>query len=132
QRRSPFRLPRERGWEAAGNAACGSDSGRNGRGRRCTDGPRVSLSDIAKYIRTWGTTGAVAPSGRALARRMVRHVDPRGTGIILELGPGTGVVTRALIEKGIAPERILAVEFNPEFCRIVGERYPGVRVIEGD
>ncbi|MCW5714511.1 MAG: methyltransferase domain-containing protein [Bauldia sp.] len=92
----------------------------------------MSLSDIAKYIRTWGTTGAIAPSGKALARRMVRHVDPAGSGMILELGPGTGVVTRALLEKGVAPARIIAVEFNPDFCRIVGERYPGVRVVQGD
>lgn len=92
----------------------------------------MSLGDVFRYIRTWGTTGAVAPSGKALARRMVRHVDPRGTGIVLELGPGNGVVTQALIEKGVAPERIVAVEFNPDFCRIVRERYPGVQVVQGD
>lgn len=92
----------------------------------------MSFGDVFRYIRTWGTTGAVAPSGKALARRMVSHVDPRGTGIVLELGPGNGVVTQALIDRGVAPSRIVAVEFNPDFCRIVAERCPGVRVVQGD
>ena len=92
----------------------------------------MSVGDIVRFIRTWSTTGAIAPSGRALARRMTDHVAPSGTDPILELGPGTGVVTRALLERGVAPERLIAVEFNPEFCTILGDRYPGVRVVRGD
>ena len=88
--------------------------------------------DIARFIRTWSTTGAIAPSGRALARRMVAHVNPRATDPVLELGPGTGVVTRALIERGVAPERIVAVEYNAEFCGLLAERCPGVRIVQGD
>jgi phosphatidylethanolamine/phosphatidyl-N-methylethanolamine N-methyltransferase len=92
----------------------------------------MSAGDIVRFIRTWGTTGAIAPSGRALARRMVAHVDPAGSDPVLELGPGTGVVTRAMLDRGVAPERIIAVEFNPEFCAIMAERHPKVRVIQGD
>lgn len=92
----------------------------------------MSAGDIVRFIRTWGTTGAIAPSGRALARRMTDHVPATGDDPVLELGPGTGVVTRALLERGIAAERIIAVEFNPEFCAILGDRYPGVRVVQGD
>lgn len=91
-----------------------------------------AAGDVVRFIRTWGTTGAVAPSGRALARRMVEHVDPKAADPVLELGPGTGVVTRALIEIGVPAERIVAVEYNPEFCTILGERYPGLRVVQGD
>jgi phosphatidylethanolamine/phosphatidyl-N-methylethanolamine N-methyltransferase len=92
----------------------------------------MSAGDVVRFIRTWSTTGAIAPSGRALARRMVAHIDPAGAGPILELGPGTGVVTRAMIERGIAPERIVAVEYNPDFCAIMARRHPKVRVVEGD
>ena len=77
-------------------------------------------------------TGAIAPSGPALAKRMASHVDPAGTLPIVELGPGTGVVTKALIERGVAPERIIAIEYSPEFCAMIRQRFPGVTVIEGD
>ncbi|WP_421725335.1 class I SAM-dependent methyltransferase [Bauldia sp.] len=77
-------------------------------------------------------TGAVAPSGEALAKAMARHVDPDGDLPIVELGPGTGVVTKALIGHGVAPERIIAIEYSPDFCRLLAERFPGITVIRGD
>ncbi len=91
-----------------------------------------AAADVVRFIRTWGTTGAIAPSGRALARRMVEHVDPAAEQPVLELGPGTGVVTQALLERGVPAEKVVAVEYNPEFCIILGDRFPGVRVVEGD
>lgn len=93
---------------------------------------RSWIGDIGRFLRTWRTTGAVSPSGKALARRMAAQVDPHTDDFVLELGPGTGVVTEALIRRGIAPERIIAVEYNADFCRIVAERCPGVRVVRGD
>jgi len=77
-------------------------------------------------------TGAVAPSGPALSRLMASFVDPDDDKPILELGPGTGVVTSALIERGIAPEKIVAIEFNPEFCGLLRGRFDGIAVVEGD
>lgn len=77
-------------------------------------------------------TGAVAPSGPALAKRMASNVDPRETAPVIELGPGTGVVTKALLARGVAPSRIIAIEYSPDFCRLLGERFPGIAVIQGD
>jgi phosphatidylethanolamine/phosphatidyl-N-methylethanolamine N-methyltransferase len=77
-------------------------------------------------------TGAVAPSSAALARKMASYVDPNDRLPVIELGPGTGVVTRALLERGVKPSRIIAIEYSPEFCRLLRERFPGVTVIEGD
>jgi phosphatidylethanolamine/phosphatidyl-N-methylethanolamine N-methyltransferase len=77
-------------------------------------------------------TGAVAPSSPALSRLMASFVDPDDDKPILELGPGTGVVTAALIERGIAPEKIVAIEFNPEFCHLLRGRFDGIAVVEGD
>ncbi|HEX3673284.1 MAG TPA: methyltransferase domain-containing protein [Rhizomicrobium sp.] len=76
--------------------------------------------------------GAIAPSSPALARAIAQQVDPKVPGPVLELGPGTGVVTEALIERGIAPGRITAIEYDPDFARMVTERFPGVHVVQGD
>jgi phosphatidylethanolamine/phosphatidyl-N-methylethanolamine N-methyltransferase len=93
-------------------------------------------SDAFRFFRTWlekpKLTGAVAPSGKALARAMAAPVPLDNDLPVLELGPGTGVVTAALIERGIKPERIVVVEFNPDFCTLIGERYRGVNVVQGD
>ena len=94
------------------------------------------LADEARFIKTWLEnpvgTGAVSPSGRFLARAMARAVDPERPGPIVELGPGTGPVTDALIARGIAPERLVLVEFDPQFCKLLQRRYPRARVIQGD
>jgi phosphatidylethanolamine/phosphatidyl-N-methylethanolamine N-methyltransferase len=78
------------------------------------------------------TVGAVAPSGKALARVMANYVDPAAPGPIVELGPGTGPVTEALIERGIDPARLTLVEYDPEFCRLLRQRFPAVNVVQGD
>jgi phosphatidylethanolamine/phosphatidyl-N-methylethanolamine N-methyltransferase len=51
---------------------------------------------------------------------------------VIELGPGTGAVTAALVEQGIHPSRLVLVEFNPGFCRLLRARYPEATVIRGD
>lgn len=63
---------------------------------------------------------------------MASYVDIADPRPVLELGPGTGVITKALIARGVTPERIVAVEFNPDFCTLLGERFAGITVIRGD
>jgi len=94
--------------------------------------PAARLAFLRSLVDNPALTGAVAPSGPALSRRMASFADPNDPRPVLELGPGTGVVTAALIERGVAPERIVAVEFNPAFCSLLSERFPGVTVIRGD
>ncbi|MBL6853070.1 MAG: methyltransferase domain-containing protein [Alphaproteobacteria bacterium] len=77
-------------------------------------------------------TGAVAPSGPGLSRAMAAQVPPNADGPILELGPGTGVVTAAMLARGIAADRITAVEYDRDFAAMVATRYPDVHVINGD
>lgn len=77
-------------------------------------------------------TGAIAPSSPALGRAMAAQVDPSGDLQVLELGPGTGIVTEALIARGIAQERLTAIEYDARFAELVAERFTGVRVIQGD
>jgi len=92
--------------------------------------------DDVRFIATWIekplTTGAVAPSGRALARTMAAYIDPSIPGPIIELGPGTGPVTEALVAQGVDPARLVLVEFDPTFCRLLRARYPKATVVQGD
>ena len=78
------------------------------------------------------SVGAIAPSSPALARAMAAQADTGVPGPVLELGPGTGVFTAAMIARGIAPERITTIEYDPGFASLVAARFPRVRVINGD
>lgn len=93
--------------------------------------------------RTFATTGAVVPSGRALARAMTqplsqRPTSPRGRGLrVLEVGPGTGAFTRELLDRLGAADRLDVVEVNPRFAQVLRELAaaapglgPEVRVLE--
>jgi phosphatidylethanolamine/phosphatidyl-N-methylethanolamine N-methyltransferase len=96
----------------------------------------VRILDGAAFLRSWVekpiSMGAVTPSGKALARAMARYVDPEAAGPVIELGPGTGAVTEALVARGIEQSRLVLVEFDPSFCRLLRRRYPKATVIQGD
>ena len=72
------------------------------------------------------------PSGRLLARTMAHYVDPYAEGPVVELGPGTGAITKALIDHGIDQKRLVLVEYNPGFCALLRDRYPQAKVVQGD
>jgi phosphatidylethanolamine/phosphatidyl-N-methylethanolamine N-methyltransferase len=97
---------------------------------------RRGLADGARFFRSLVAaprlTGAVAPSGRALARAMAAAAGAASHGLIVELGPGTGPVTRSLIETGLAPERLVLLEYDSGFCGVLRERFPRVAVVQGD
>ena len=76
--------------------------------------------------------GAVMPSGRPLARTMAQYVDVDDKGPVVELGPGTGAITSALIDRGIDQRRLVLVEYNPGFCALLRDRYPQARIVQGD
>jgi phosphatidylethanolamine/phosphatidyl-N-methylethanolamine N-methyltransferase len=96
----------------------------------------VRLDDEVRFIGSWIkkplAVGAVTPSGKVLARSMARYVDPNSDGPVIELGPGTGPVTEALVEHGIKPSRLVLVEFNPTFCQLLRQRFPEATVIQAD
>src|SRR3712207_9553513 len=63
---------------------------------------------------------------------MASFVDPRIPGPVIELGPGTGPVTDALIRRGVAQDRLVLVEYSPEFCQLLKRRFPKATIIQGD
>jgi phosphatidylethanolamine/phosphatidyl-N-methylethanolamine N-methyltransferase len=94
------------------------------------------FEDETRFLRSWLerplVTGAVTPSGKLLARTMASYVDPRIRGPVIELGPGTGPVTSALVRRGIAQDRLVLVEYNPEFCKLLKRKFPKATIIQGD
>lgn len=105
----------------------------------CTFGPICGWGegqrDHRLFLRMWAArplrTAAIAPSGTALAGLITREIDP-GRAPVLELGPGTGVFTRALIERGIDARDLTLVEFSAEFAAHLRARFPAARVLHAD
>jgi phosphatidylethanolamine/phosphatidyl-N-methylethanolamine N-methyltransferase len=96
----------------------------------------LRLDDEVRFLRSWIEKplhmGAVMPSGRVLARTMAQYVNADSSGPVVELGPGTGAITNALIERGIDQKRLVLVEYNPGFCALLRDRYPQATVVQGD
>jgi mannose-6-phosphate isomerase len=76
--------------------------------------------------------GAAVPSSRALARRMASHVIPSDGGFVVEVGAGTGAVTEALLERGVPPDRLIAVERSERLAEHLRRHFPHVNVVTGD
>jgi len=104
--------------------------------RRFEEKNGFRIDDEFRFLKSWIekplSIGAVTPSSKLLARTMAGYVDPSVPGPIVELGPGTGPVTEALVARGIDPARLVLVEFDPTFCRLLRQRYPTATVVQGD
>ena len=91
-----------------------------------------SVRFFLRWLRRPARLGAVVPSGQALAAAVAGQIDAAAPGTVIELGAGTGRVTRALLEAGVAPEALVAIEREASFCALLAARFPGVRVVRGD
>lgn len=88
--------------------------------------------DTLRFLQAWmcdpGRVGAIAPSSGALADLMTAEITP-DTGPVMELGPGTGVFTQALLARGVREEDLTLVEFGSEFAALLQVRFPQARVL---
>ncbi len=88
------------------------------------------------FLRRWIANplqmGSIVPSSAALCRRVALQIDLRDGRAVVELGAGTGVVSRALLAGGLPPERLFLVEIVPAMAAHLRRVLPGVNVIEGD
>jgi len=73
--------------------------------------------------------GAIAPSSRRLARLITSEISPQ-CAPVLELGPGTGVFTQALLGLGLRQDELILVECDPFFARLLKHDYPKTRIFE--
>jgi phosphatidylethanolamine/phosphatidyl-N-methylethanolamine N-methyltransferase len=94
------------------------------------------FDDELKFFKGWidkpKAVGSIVPTSSITARKMASVVNPMSGLPVLEVGPGTGVITRAILAHGVKPENLYAVEYSPDFVRHLRQLYPGVNVIEGD
>ena len=92
-------------------------------------------ADHLRFARSWVSNplrvAAIAPSGARLARLMTREIGVQHAPV-LELGPGTGVFTRALLDRGIDEADLTLVELESDFAAILRDRYPRARVLHAD
>ncbi len=95
----------------------------------------MPLNDTLTFLRAWlrdpRGVGAVTPSGAALARLMTSRVGALD-GPVIELGPGTGALTRALLARGVPLHRLVLVEADPHFADALGRRYPEATILRMD
>jgi phosphatidylethanolamine/phosphatidyl-N-methylethanolamine N-methyltransferase len=97
---------------------------------------RRGVANPAMFFRRWLANplqmGSVIPSSAALCQRIVKHTRHAADEAVLELGAGTGVISRALLAGGVPPGRLIVVEIVPEMADHLRSIFPGVQVLEGD
>lgn len=82
---------------------------------------------LREFVRQPRQIAAIGPSSKELADVMVSHI-PVDARRIVELGAGTGVFTRAILDSGIRPETLDVFELHPGFADLLRSRHPGLRV----
>lgn len=76
--------------------------------------------------------GSIIPTSSVTARKMATVVNPDSGLPVLELGPGTGVITKAILETGLAPSDLWCIEYSQDFVEHLRRDYPGVNIVQGD
>jgi len=98
--------------------------------------PLKSLVSIAvfsgEFLANPKPMGSLIPSSRALSRRMAEFVPVNPEGYVVELGAGTGVITSALVERGIPTDRFIAVDCSASMVRLLRKRHPDLKILIGD
>lgn len=90
------------------------------------------LRFLTAFLRSPRRVSSVTPTSRATAAEMARPIDVGSSLPVLELGAGTGPITRAILERGVAPEKLYAIEYSAELCRHLEREFPEVNIINGD
>jgi phosphatidylethanolamine/phosphatidyl-N-methylethanolamine N-methyltransferase len=78
------------------------------------------------------TVGSIVPTSSVTARKMASVINIQSGLPVLELGPGTGAITKAILARGVTPENLVAIEYSTDFFQHLVRLYPGVNFINGD
>ena len=96
----------------------------------------AKFDDELKFFKGWidkpRAVGSIVPTSSVTARRMASVINTKSDLPVLEVGPGTGVITKAILQRGVKPSELFAVEYSHDFVTHLTRNYPGVNVIEGD
>src|SRR5438270_9061034 len=97
------------------------------------------MSDFAlflgKFFKQGTAIASLAPSSRWLSQTTVRNISWDRARVLVELGAGTGPITRVLAEKARPECRVVVLERDPDFARLLHQRFdhlPNFDVVEGD
>jgi phosphatidylethanolamine/phosphatidyl-N-methylethanolamine N-methyltransferase len=94
------------------------------------------FGDEGRFFKVWldniRQVGTPLPTSSFTGKSMASHIDLQSSLPVLELGPGTGPVTREILNRGTDPSRLVAVEYSHEFVRLLRRRHPEVRILQGD
>lgn len=92
----------------------------------------MAVQDVLLFFRSLAfnprSVGAIAPSGANLASLITSEITP-ASGPVLELGPGTGVFTEALLSRGVRESDLTLIEYGSDFMRLLQTRFPRARVL---
>ena len=91
-----------------------------------------NISFLAQFFRSPKSMGSIIPSSPFLGDAMASFVPSQQSPIIIELGPGTGSITKALIKSGIKRENLMCLERSAKMITLLKRRFPRVKVVEGD
>jgi phosphatidylethanolamine/phosphatidyl-N-methylethanolamine N-methyltransferase len=96
----------------------------------------TKLTDTSLFLQEWLNAprciASVVPSSRRLSNEMARWVPLDQEGYVVELGPGTGAITEALLAHGVHRDRLIAVERTPVLADLLRQRFHGAHIITGD
>jgi phospholipid N-methyltransferase len=92
----------------------------------------AKINFLREYISNPGSIGAVAPSGRMLASRMLDGISLESAATVVELGPGTGAYTTEILHRISSEAKFIAIEKNPVFLAGLRQRFENLEIIEGD
>jgi phosphatidylethanolamine/phosphatidyl-N-methylethanolamine N-methyltransferase len=84
------------------------------------------------FISDLKTTGSLIPSSPYLGRRMAAGLPKEDDGLVIELGVGTGAITKSLLDAGIGHDRLVAVDCSEDMVNWTRKRFPEARVLLGD
>ena len=90
---------------------------------------------LGKFLRQGTSIASVAPSSRWLSQTTVRNIDWRQARALVELGAGTGPITQVIARKSAPDCRVVVIERDPDFVRLLRERFeekPNFDIVQGD
>ncbi len=96
----------------------------------------AKFDEEIRFFKGWidgpKAVGAILPTSAVTARRMASVIDPHSGLPVLELGPGTGVITKAILKHGVKPADLYSIEYSHDFAAHLRKSFPEVNIIEGD
>lgn len=88
-----------------------------------------SLMMLANFLKNPKQTGSIAQSSKFLTREIIKNIDFKNSRHIIELGPGMGTFTKAVLEKSAPNAKIVCFELNEKFCRHLKKKFNDKRLI---